>query len=244
MKDSMDKLYEELDESFEGEFRHRALNTLIRSYIVGKKILDLGCGSGVLLKFLLENGYDAVGFDSSKAQCKLAQNRLRKSNLNPKAVRNIPLEKTNKWEDYFDSVICIDVLEHMKNDSKSAKDLIKMIKPGGRLIAVVPALPRLWSKRDEKYGHYRRYTKEILKSLFLGSPVKILVLKHWNFIGAIIAWVIFKLHLDLKADRYAASQKFPMSAINHLLELWIRYLENNISAPFGLSLVMVAKREK
>lgn len=240
----MDKLYEGLNESLEGEFRHVALFKLIKRNIKGKKVLDVGCGSGIILKSLITSGYKAVGFDSSKPQYELAKARLKSSNLPTGAVYNVPLEKTAKWENHFDTIICLDVLEHIKNDTQAIKNLVRLAKSGGRIIIAVPALPALWSKRDEAYGHYRRYTKKSLNMLLKSVPITKLKFRYWNFIGLIIAWVIFKLKLDLKADHYAASTKQPFKTINKFIELWLTNFELFNIFPLGLSLFVVAEKDE
>lgn len=244
MKNPMDRLYEDLDESLEGEFRHIALCKLLKKNIKGQKVLDVGCGSGIILKYLIKSGYKAVGTDSSKSQCFLAKGRLKSSNLPINGVYNLPLEKTIKWGNKFDTIICLDVLEHIKNDSQAIKYLVKLAKPGGRIIIAVPALPALWSKRDIAYGHYRRYTKESLTKLVTSVPLTNVKLRYWNFIGLPLAWIIFKLKLDLKADQYAASMKQPFKSINKIMELWLTNIEIFNIFPLGLSLFAIAEKDE
>jgi SAM-dependent methyltransferase len=59
----------------------------------------------------------------------------------------------------FDGIIGVDVLEHLEDDEGALKDLLRVLRPGGRLIATVPAFQFLWSRRDVQLHHKRRYTR-------------------------------------------------------------------------------------
>lgn len=242
MKDRSDSLYKTLDESLEDQPRQYSLNKFILKYIRGKDILDVGCGSGTLIKILLQKGFEAVGCDSSVSQCKLAKKRLRDAGLPSKFIKHISLKKISSNKKKFDTVICLDVLEHIKNDMQAIKLLAKLVKPNGELIVLVPAMPELWGKRDEEYGHYRRYTKDSLKSLVSNSELKIKILRYWNFVGAITAFIMFKIGLDLESDKISISTKQPFVTINALIRLWLNLVEQYPIFPFGMSLLAVLEK--
>jgi SAM-dependent methyltransferase len=65
----------------------------------------------------------------------------------------------------FETVIYIDVLEHIEDDQRELSRAIELLKTGGYLVALCPAHPWLYSPFDERLGHYRRYTKRSLASL-------------------------------------------------------------------------------
>ena len=68
-------------------------------------------------------------------------------------------EETQK----FDSVLYIDVLEHIEKDLEELKIAAGLLKPGGYLIVLCPAFPYVYSAFDKQLGHYRRYTRKSLK---------------------------------------------------------------------------------
>jgi 2-polyprenyl-3-methyl-5-hydroxy-6-metoxy-1,4-benzoquinol methylase len=74
------------------------------------------------------------------------------------------VEDLNKKTE-FDTIIYIDVLEHIKNDSAELKKAVNHLAKGGFLIIGVPANQRLYTKFDKAIGHYRRYNKDMLKSI-------------------------------------------------------------------------------
>ncbi|MEO8416363.1 MAG: class I SAM-dependent methyltransferase [Ginsengibacter sp.] len=65
----------------------------------------------------------------------------------------------------YDSILYIDVIEHIADDTVELRNAYKILKPGGRLIILVPAHNALYSSFDKALGHYRRYNKQMLKSI-------------------------------------------------------------------------------
>jgi 2-polyprenyl-3-methyl-5-hydroxy-6-metoxy-1,4-benzoquinol methylase len=78
----------------------------------------------------------------------------------------------------FDVVICMDTLEHIKHDSKVIKELFRILQPGGFAFISVPSLQILWSKHDVSVGHFRRYEKKQLISLFEKEAFQVLQKQH------------------------------------------------------------------
>jgi 2-polyprenyl-3-methyl-5-hydroxy-6-metoxy-1,4-benzoquinol methylase len=65
----------------------------------------------------------------------------------------------------FDSVLYIDVLEHIEDDRRELADAAARLRPGGTLIVLSPAHPVLFSPFDAAIGHWRRYTKQSLRAV-------------------------------------------------------------------------------
>ena len=65
-------------------------------------------------------------------------------------------------DERFDSILYIDVLEHIENDFAEAEHAARHLNPGGKLIVLAPAYPWLYGVFDESIGHFRRYTKRTL----------------------------------------------------------------------------------
>jgi ubiquinone/menaquinone biosynthesis C-methylase UbiE len=65
----------------------------------------------------------------------------------------------------FDTIIYIDVLEHIEDDRKEIDRVSELLKPNGHLIVLSPAFQFLYSPFDKAIGHYRRYNKRSLKAV-------------------------------------------------------------------------------
>ena len=104
----------------------------------GKKVLDVGCNTGILLIPLLEKGVDIVGVDISKSDIKKAKEKLKGNNFSSDKAsvadaKNLPFE-----ENSFDMVLLSDILEHVSKPESVAKEAYRVVRPGGYILATVP----------------------------------------------------------------------------------------------------------
>lgn len=67
--------------------------------------------------------------------------------------------------DQFDTILYIDVLEHIEDDNAEVADAARRLRPGGSLVVLAPAHPFLFSPFDKAIGHHRRYTRGMLRRL-------------------------------------------------------------------------------
>ena len=116
-----------------------ALNTSRVDFIINKtnikkkKILDIGCGGGILSESLQKLGANVTGIDISKKLIKTAKNHAKKQNLNIKYI-NIDINdffKKNKKK--FDIILCMELIEHINNPEKLINSCNKMIKKKGKI---------------------------------------------------------------------------------------------------------------
>jgi SAM-dependent methyltransferase len=142
----------------------------------------------------------------------------------------------------FDTIVCLDILEHLYDDRTALKDLVSMLRPQGVLIVVVPAVPWLYGVRDRKIGHYRRYSKQDLVENMTGVGLRTTVARYWGLLG-FLAFVFFEKVLGKAVSedfRYSDKARWR----NDLLSLWYRVVENPLPMPVGLSLVCVGVKDR
>ena len=89
-----------------------------------------------------------------------------------------------------DSVVLINVLEHVENDEELLRTIHQILKPGGTVLLFVPAVPGLYGSLDEEFWHIRRYRKGELGSLLIKTGFQTGCLRYFNFPG-IFSWFIF-----------------------------------------------------
>ncbi len=63
----------------------------------------------------------------------------------------------------FDSVVCLNVVEHVKDDLGALRNIFSALKPGGRAVILVPQDQKAYGTLDEVLGHYRRYSEAQLR---------------------------------------------------------------------------------
>lgn len=115
------------------------------------RILDVGCGTGVTMSFLASIG-PVWGIDVSS----LAVQFCRKRGLGNLAQAHggmIPFKNGS-----FDMITAVDVMEHLEDDVGTLEEIYRVCASGGLIVVVVPAFQFLWSNRDERLHHRRRYT--------------------------------------------------------------------------------------
>lgn len=138
-----------------------------------------------------------------------------------------------------DSIVSINVLEHIDDDVTALKNLADALKVGGTLMINVPALPALYNDLDRLAGHYRRYSIAGFKRVLAGAPVELLKLCYFNPIGGVGWWLNrFHRHESLNSD-----------AVNRQIEIFEKYvlplskmLDPMTRRYFGQSLVCIARR--
>jgi|GEM_PF-194276 len=138
----------------------------------------------------------------------------------------------------IDTILCTNVMEHIENDGKAIENLLSVLSTGGHLLLFVPAIPALYNDMDRLVGHYRRYTKRMMKTV-IGEAYEIPTLEYFNPIGGLGWWVNkFIKHDDIDSKNLNAQVKFfdryvvPISKV--LNPLSKRF--------FGQSLICVIKK--
>lgn len=83
----------------------------------------------------------------------------------------------------FDTIVCLNVLEHIEDDRGSLAAMRRLLAPGGRLVLLVPAIPFLYGSLDRALGHYRRYTPWLLRERYREAGLVVQHLEYFNLAG-------------------------------------------------------------
>lgn len=135
----------------------------------------------------------------------------------------------------FDAIVCMNVLEHIKDDRRALKNMHSLLTTGGRLILLVPAHQWAFGLMDKDLGHFRRYSKAILEKLLKDIRYSILDIRYLNWLG-LIGWFINGKILRKRIIPEGQLGIFDKIAQPFLL------LEQLISPPFGLSVLVIAEK--
>jgi len=205
---------------------------------LGQRVLEIGCGVGGIIN-LLGHRELIYGLDVEADVLTYAAERFRGRPECRFALCDVtagpsewPLELQTQR---FDSVICVNVLEHIDDDIAALRRMEQFLVPGGTLALLVPAHQALYGPYDKLDGHFRRYGKAHLQRLLRQTGLEPLRLRYFNSVGAAGWWVQYKL---LRRSIHGEGQ---FGIMNRILPA-LRQLERVIPPPFGLSLVAVCHR--
>jgi hypothetical protein len=87
-----------------------------------------------------------------------------------------------------DSVVAINVLEHLEQDVRALKAMGSTVVAGGNLVLLVPGYPSLYGEFDRAVGHVRRYTPKALGQAVEAAGLQVTVLKPVNLLGGLAWW--------------------------------------------------------
>lgn len=198
------------------------------------KILEVGCGIGNFTQTLTNYGeVFAIDIEESYLQ------QISKTLKNKGKIGFGDIEKGKYFFDgqKFDSIVCLNVLEHIGNDVMAVKNLYQLIKNHGYLILLVPIHPFLYGRIDQAIGHFRRYTKEEIINKLKMSGFNIIKSRKLNFFGA-IGWLV--------AGKILKEEKVEDEKIKifNFFSPFILPLENLIEPPLGTSILIIAQKGK
>lgn len=135
----------------------------VRPYLRGD-VLEVGAGIGANSPFLYpQNSGRVVSLEPDPALAGRLESSVRQ--LPPTVARVVICGTLDAVHDEFDTIVYIDVLEHIEDDRQEMQRAATLLKPGGHLIVISPAHPFLYSAFDSSIGHFRRYSKRMLREL-------------------------------------------------------------------------------
>jgi glycosyltransferase involved in cell wall biosynthesis len=201
---------------------------------LGRRVLEIGSGTGNITKFLLDRDL-IIATDVEPKYLALLRNtfeKYRKFKIEHLDISGAESERYRSF--HIDSVICFNVLEHVEQDETALRRIFNLLEPSGRLLLLVPSHPWLNGSIDEHLGHHRRYGKKELKNKLEAMGFKVILLKYFNRIG-ILGWF-----LNSKMLRRKRLPSFQLRIYNLLVP--VLKLEKFFPLPFGTSLLAVAEK--
>ena len=230
----------------DAERRHwwyRSMPDLVRTVLgarlrPGLRILDAGCGPGANYNWLSAYG-EVVGIDYSPEAVRIANERHPQMEAVEADVTELPFEDAS-----FDLVIEITVLFVVEDDRRAVAELARVTRPGGAVLLLEPAIPRLRRDHDDVQGTLRRYSLDGLRSLASDAGMTVGRATHANsFLVPPAAGLAL-------AHRLRRPRAAPVSDLEHdrvgavfgRLAAAERRLLARRDLPFGLSAIVVAEK--
>jgi ubiquinone/menaquinone biosynthesis C-methylase UbiE len=209
---------------------------LVRGFL-GSRVLEVGSGIGTMTRRLVDVADVVVGIEPNQncaTQLREAMGQHPRFTL--RACHFEECDAAELASHRFDSVVLINVLEHIADDVGALEAFERIVVPGGRVIVFVPALQAAYGPLDAELGHHRRYSKRTLRAAFTDAGLDLVQLRYTNPIG--LAGWMFNARIS-KSTRHSVTQ---VRLFETLVAPWALPLERLLPPPIGLSLIAVGRR--
>lgn len=202
----------------------------------GARILDAGAGTGRNLERYARLGR-AEGVEPSQIGVDFCRERGLDVRLG--RLETLPFE-----DGRFDLVCATDVLEHIPDDGAALRELRRAARPGGWLVATVPAYGWLWSHHDDSHHHVRRYTRRTLVAVAREAAWEPAFASYFNTaLLAPIAAVRLAQRLRPPPPRtdYELTPRVLNAALERPLRAEARLIAAGLRSPVGVSVGLVCR---
>ncbi|MBL8148788.1 MAG: class I SAM-dependent methyltransferase [Blastocatellia bacterium] len=197
----------------------------------GETIAEVGAGTGNFTQLLIAANHNIrslVAFEPSANMYPLLEERL-SATKQVKTVNGFFGAKESKEQEQFDSILYINVLEHIENDAKEMFHAYNSLKTGGYVLIFVPALRYLYSEFDKQLGHYRRYHKKQLIDLVESVGFRVVKAKYFDLVGIIpwyIAFVLLKR--SMSSGNVLLYDKLVVPVMQHVEKVLTPFVGKNL----------------
>ncbi len=185
-------------------------------HAIGDRVLEVGSGTGNMTRFLYGREL-VVATDIDATYLNILRNAFRRR---PGiAVERCDLGEASSMDlrrYRFDTVLCLNVLEHIEDDQGALRRMYEILEPEGRVVLYVPADQSLFGSMDESVGHFRRYDEQELREKLEKAGFLVEQIGYQNRIAKIGWWFNARV---LQRKRMPAAQSMLFDRLVPLFRL-------------------------
>ncbi len=203
---------------------------------LGRRVIEAGCGAGNFTRHLLDRemvaGIDAVPECVEQARARFAGHphiQFRCLDLQDPAFRELRALRP-------DSVVCLNVLEHVRDDRLALEHMHGVLEPRGRAVFLLPAFESLYGPIDRNLGHFRRYSRASWRRLAEAVGFEVKLSRYFNSIGFFGWWANARLF------RKQAQSEGQIDFFDRAVVPVMSRLERWVPPPFGQSIFTVLEK--
>ena len=202
---------------------------------LGRRVLEVGCGLGNFTERLLDREL-VLGIDIDPQCVRHHQARF----AGQPQVRSRVLDALDPAflelrHEGIDSIVCLNVLEHIEQDRTVLERMQEVLPSGGRVVLMIPAFMALYGPIDRHLGHYRRYTRAGLTETAMRAGLRPRQLHYMNSVGFFGWWLNSKMQRQQQSEAQIATFDNYVVPVMARVEGWVR-------PPFGQSLFAVLEK--
>ena len=203
---------------------------------LGRRVVEVGCGIGNFTALLLDREA-VIALDREEACIAALRERFPgRANLQALVCDAASPEFRELACFRPDSVVCVNVLEHIEDDAAALGAMAEILAPGGAIVLLVPAFEALYGPIDRNLGHYRRYRRGRVLDLARATGLEIRKLHYVNAAGCFGWWINARI---LKRQTQSDAQ---IAIFDRWMVPMLAALEAAVRPPFGQSLLAVLTR--
>lgn len=209
---------------------------------VGENLLDIGGGFGAHLEHILPHCPKVTSIDISEESVQFLTHRFKdRSGFQARCIDFSQEGDDFDWliHHQFDSITCLNVLEHIQDHITALHKMGRILaEKEGYLLLQVPALEWLYGSMDYQAGHYRRYSRRVLKGVLQKAGFRIERLFFFNSFGVLPWYINTRL---MKADIDNQGVGLQITLFDRYIVPIVRLAESGIKPPIGQSLFAIAR---
>src|SRR6185503_17891142 len=208
---------------------------------LGARVVEVGAGTGSFSELLLERRFESLSLvEPSTTMYQLLCRRVEELR---------PLQNVKTYNDVFenvaerirstdrpDSIIYVNVLEHIADDVHELNVINKALATGGRIFIFVPALRWLHGSYDRQINHFRRYTRTELEKKCVAAGFKVIESRYFDLFGVLPWWVKYKVlqsnSMEPGAVRFYDQRVVPIAKV----------LESTLRPPLGKNVLLIGEK--
>ena len=215
---------------------NRWLHDQFDSYL-GRRVLEVGSGVGNQTRYFVDRDRVIASDIEPHYVQELKGTVGQRSNVRVASFRFplTPADREDLAAEKIDSIVCMNVLEHIENDRETLTDFARVLPNGGHLVLLVPAMPSIYGTLDKHLDHFRRYDREPLRQLLTETGFEVESLRYLNQPGVFGWW------LNSRVLKRRVIPRAQVGAVRWLMP-WLR-AESRRSPTFGMSLLALARRK-
>lgn len=169
---------------------YKWIAAVLAPYLSGRT-MELGAGPGFLSQHLPPFDFYLATetYEPFLAELKTLSESRKDMEVCSLDVADLPAQRDKLRGHNLDSIFSTNMLEHVKDDIDTLRDMASVVRPGGRVVNMVPALRYLYGKADSSVGHLRRYEKDELRAKMEAGGLMVEKIFYFNLPG-VLAWFI------------------------------------------------------
>lgn len=209
---------------------------------IGQTVLEVGAGLGRNVSFYINGRQKVVATDVFASEIKQLKSRFSSYDNFSAGSLDIMKDDLRPYRGKFDTVVCINTIEHLPDDLKAVAHMKECLSAGGHLIILAPALSFLFCHLDENVGHYRRYDRGRMKLLAQACDMKIIKHGYFNFFGIIPYYIKGKFGKNTGGS-YSTSISDGAGKLINALSVILEPLEKLLPPPAGISEYIIMEKK-